>query len=311
MADATPRTFFSGALLVCGRQRVLWLIYVANFVLAYFATRETNERIAAILDHSLAAGQLVHGFNLGALGSLAANPESPFGGSISASLSGAILFTVFTIFATGGILATYYSGQRLHAGAFFEACGHHFWRFVRLTIYLLIMLIPVFILGEIAYQVYGRVDRQSISPMSAVHFFEAAVVVALLLICVRVWFDMAQVIAVAEDERRMYKALHRSATLMRHNFLSLYWLYLRVSLVSWIVFAIGLHIWMTHLRPESILGPFLLSQFLIIFWQGCRLWQRASECLWYREHQRAIAVATPAHEPPPVISQVTLVAPRT
>ena len=312
MADATPGTFFSGASLVWGRQRVLWLIYVVNFVLAYFATRGTNERIGAILDHSLAAGQLVHGFNLGALGSLAANPESPFGGSISASLSAAILFTVFTIFATGGILATYYSGQRLHAGAFFEACGHHFWRFVRLTIYLLIVLIPVFILGGIAHRTYDRINKQSISPMPAVHFFEAAaVVVLLLMICIRVWFDMAQVIAVAEDERRMHKALRRSAALLRHNFLSLYWLYLRVSLIAWIVFAVGLHIWMTHLRPESILVPFLLSQFLIIFWQGCRLWQRASECLWYREHQRAIAVATPDYEPFPVISQQPFAAPTT
>ena len=310
MADATPRTFFSGASLVWGRQRVLWLIYVVNFALAYFATRGTNERIAAILDHSLAAGQLVNGFNVGALGSLAANPESPFGGSISASLSGAILFTIFTIFATGGILATYYSGQRLHAGAFFEACGHHFWRFVRLTIYLLIALIPVSILAEITHRVYDRIDKQSPSPMRAVHFLEVAVVVILLLlICIRLWFDMAQVIAVAEDERRIRKALRRSATLMRHNFLSLYWLYLRVSLVSWIVFAIGLHIWMTHLRPESIFAPFLLSQFLIISWQGCRLWQRASECIWYREHQRAEAVATPAYEPPPVSSQQLFAAP--
>ena len=139
------------------------------------------------------------------------------------------------IFATGGILATYYSGQRLHAGGFFEACGHHFWRFVRLTIYLLIVLIPVFILGGIAYHVYDRIDKQSISPMSAVHFFEAAVVVLFFLICIRVWFDMAQVIAVAEDERRMHKALRRSAALLRHNFFSLYWLYLRVSLIAWIV----------------------------------------------------------------------------
>jgi hypothetical protein len=310
MADAEPRTFFSGASLVWGRQRVLWLIYVVNFVLAYFATRGANERVAAILDHSLAADQLVHGFNLGALSSLAMNPESPFGGSISASLSAAILFTVFMIFATGGILATYYSGQRLRAGAFFEGCGHHFWRFVRLTIYLLAVLIPVFILGGIAHRVYDRIDKQSISPMPAVHFLEAAVVVALLLlICIRVWFDMAQVIAVAEDERRMRKALRRSATLLRHNFLSLYWLYLRVSLIAWIVFAIGVHIWMTHLRPESTLAPFLLSQFLIVFWQACRLWQRASECIWYREHQRAIAVANSAYEPAPVISQQPLAAP--
>ena len=310
MADGTPRTFASGASLVWSRQRVLWLVYAVNFVMAYFATHGTNERIAAILDHSFAAGQLVHAFNLGALSSLAMDPESPFGGSISASLSAAVLFTVFMIFVTGGILATYYSGQRLHAGAFFEACGHHFWRFVRLTVYLLIVLIPVFILGGIAHHVYDRIDKQSISPMPAVHFVEAAaVILLLLLICIRVWFDMAQVIAVAEDERRMHKALRRAAALLRHNFLSLYWLYLRVSVIAWIIFAAGLHIWMTHLRPESILAPFLLSQFLIIFWQACRLWQRASECIWYREHQRAIAVSAPTYDPPPVISQEPLAAP--
>jgi hypothetical protein len=293
MAHATPRTFFSGAALVWRRQRIVWLIYIVNFVLAYFATRGTNERIAAILDHSVAADQLVHGFNLGAFGSLAMSPESPFGGSVPASLSAAILFTIFMVFATGGILATYYSGQRLPAGAFFEACGHNFWRFVRLTIYLLIVLIPVFIIGGIAHHVFDRIAQQSISPMPAVHFFEAAaVVILLLLICIRVWFDMAQVIAVAEDERRMRKALRRAA--------GLFWLYFRVSLIAWIVFAAGVHIWMSHLHPESILAPFLLSQFLIIFWQACRLWQRASECIWYREHQRAIAVATPAYEPMPV-----------
>jgi hypothetical protein len=120
---------------------------------------------------------------------------------------------------------------------------------------------------------------------------------------------MAQVIAVAEDERRMRKALRRAATLMRHNFGSLFWLYFRVSLIAWIVFAAGLHVWMTHLNPASILAPFLLSQFLIIFWQGCRLWQRTSECLWYREHQRAIAVSAEADEPSPAPPQYPLAAP--
>ena len=310
MADASPRTFVSGASLVWSRQRILWLLYIANFVLAYIATRGTNERISVILDHSLAADQLVHGFNLGAAVALATNPEYPFGGSATASLLSMLLFTVFTIFATGGILATYYSGQRLRAGDFFEACGHHFWRLVRSVLYLLLVLIPILILGGVAHHVYDRIEKQSISAMPAVHFFEAAfVILLLLLICIRVWFDMAQVIAVAEDEHRMRKALRRAATLLGNNFLSLYWLYLRISLIAWIFFAVGLHIWMTHLRPESILTPFLLSQFLIIFWQASRLWQRASECIWYREHQRALAVATSPYPPPPPIAQEPLAVP--
>lgn len=301
MVNVKPRTFFSGAALVWSRQRILWLIYIVDFLLVYFATRGTNERVGAILNHSLASGQLLHGFNLGSFGSLAMHPDAPLGGLHPAYLHSAILFTIFMLFATGGILATYYSGQRLSAGPFFEACGHHFWRFFRLTLYLLIALIPVGLLIWLANYFYGRIDKESISPMPAVHLFEgAAVVILLLLICIRVWFDMAQVIAVAEDERRMRKALRRAASLMRHNFGSLFWLYFRVSLLAWIVFAFGIHIWMKHLRPESTGAALFLSQFLIVFWLAARLWQRASESIWYREHQRAIAASVPAYEPPPI-----------
>src|SRR5215472_16180799 len=101
-----------GAALVWARQRVLWLVYAVSFVLAYVATRGTNERVGAILDHSFAAGQLTHGFNVGAFTSLATSPETPLGGLASASVSSAVLFTLFMIFAVGGILMTYYSGER-------------------------------------------------------------------------------------------------------------------------------------------------------------------------------------------------------
>jgi hypothetical protein len=300
MADATPRTFFSGAALVWARQRILWLIYAVNFVIAYFATHETRERIGTVLNHSLSSDRLFHGFSIGAFIELVTHPESPFSGFHSGLFHSGLLFAIFMLFATGGVIATYYSGDRLKAGPFFEACGHHFWRFFRLTLYLLIVLIPVGLLGWRAQILYDRIDKQSISPMPAVHFTEAAIAVILLLLaCIRVWFDMAQVIAVAEDERRMHKALRRAGSLLRHNFGSLLWLYLRVSLLAWIVFGLGLHFWMRHLHPESARGAIVLSQLMIIFWLATRLWQRASESIWYREHQRAITASTPVYEPPP------------
>jgi hypothetical protein len=299
MAEGKPKTFFSGAAFVWQRQRVLWLLYIANFLLASFGTYETKQRVGSILNHRLAADQLLHGFNVGAVISLGTHPETPFASLHAGMLHSALLFSLFMLFATGGILATYYSGQRLKAGPFFEACGHHFWRFFRLTIYLLIVLIPIGILGKIASSLYDRIDKQSISPMPAVHFIEAAVVVMiLLLMCIRIWFDMAEVIAVAEDERRMHKALRSSASLLLHNFGSLFWLYFRVSVVGWIVFGLGLHFWIEHLPPDSTRAAFVLSQFLIIFWLATRLWQRASESIWFREHQRAIAASAPVIEPP-------------
>jgi len=301
MADTKPKTFFSGAAQVWRSQRFLWLLYAVNLVLVRSMTYETKERVSKILDHRLAAGQILHGFDLGAVISLGTHSELPFLGLRSGLLHSSLLFTLFMLFATGGILAAYYSGDRLKAGPFFEACGHHFWRFFRLTLYLLVVLLPVGLLIWRAGIRYNHIDEQSISPFAAVHFLEVVIIVILLLlICIRIWFDMAQVIAVAEDERRMWKALWRAASLLRHNFGSLLWLYLRVSLIAWVVLALGLHFWMYHLRPESTGAAFVLSQFLIIFWLATRLWQRASESIWYREHQRAIAASAPVYDPPPI-----------
>ena len=312
MTDSRPKTFLSGAALVWKRQRILWLIFIVNFLLVHFFTHLVRARLGGILDHSLASAEVVRGFNLSAFVAIASNPDAPFSGLTSGYLFSAILFLIFTWFATGGILASYYSGQRLRAGDFFEACGHHFWRFVRLSVYLVAALVPVVILGAIANRIDHRLETQSISPMPGVYFLEASVaVIVFLLICIRTWFDMAQVIAVAEDEYRMYKVLRRAAGLFWRNFGSLFWLYFRVSLIAWVVFYLGMRTWMERLHPESTVAAMLLSQFLIIFCLACRLWQRASECIWYRDYQRELAAAD---EPPPLepsLSQNPVTAPVT
>jgi hypothetical protein len=135
-----------------------------------------------------------------------------------------------------------------------------------------------------------------------------AILVVFLLMVVRLWFDMAQVIAVAEDEKRMHKAIRLAAVLVAKNFVSLFWLYFRISFIGWLLFAAGLHIWMISLPPTSTVLAFILSQLMILVWVGTRMWQRASEALWYRDYratQEAMQpVWTPA--PTPVIEPVAV-----
>jgi len=301
MAGAKPKTFLAGAAIVWRHHRVLWLVYFANLLLALVGARGAVARTGEILNHSLTAERLVHGFNLGTYGELALHPSLPFSASRPIMLFSAILFALFMLFATGGVLAAYYEDRLLTPGNFFQACGEHFWRFLRLLIWFAIALIPVGILIRLAGVLYRRIGRQSISPFPAVHVVEvAAVIIVLLMMCLRLWFDMAQVIAVAEGEKNMRRALKSSARLLRHNFGSLFWLYLRISLLGWIGFWLGLHMWMEHLRPEAIRGAFLVSQAMIVFWLATRLWQRASEALWYRERLPELMVPAPLVPPSPV-----------
>ncbi len=296
---ARPRTFAAGAGLVWRWQRIVWWIFMVNLVLAHFATRGLVERANSALGHSLVSQRLVNGFDLSAIIELAAQPDSPLEAPGPAEFHYSIIFAIFMIFSTGGILATYVFDAKPATRAFFEACGHHFWRFVRLLVYMLLALIPLGILIAICGAIYHSTNAKSNSPYPAAYFFAASFLIILLLLMVlRLWFDMAQIIAVADDETRMHRVLRRAASLLSHNFGSLLWLYLRVSLLAWIFCGIGLYLWTYRLSPLSTTIAFVLTQLMLLFWIGTRLWQRASEALWYRQYQAA-RVPEPAYSPPP------------
>jgi hypothetical protein len=308
MSEARPKTFLSGAGLVWKWQRLVWWVFAVGLILSLVGTRGMLDRVSAALDHSMASSRLTNGFDLSAVIELASMPDAPLQVTQSGGATVSLVFLIFMVFTTGGIIATYVRDERPEVGNFFEACGYHFWRFFRLTIYLLIALIPVGIVVAIAVAMNSSIDEKSISPMPAVHFAEgAAVLVLFLLMVVRLWFDMTEVIAVAEDEKRMHKALRLSAVLLAKNFFSLFWLYLRISVVSWLVMGLALYLWMARLSPASNIAAFLIGQLAILFWIGTRLWQRASEAQWYREFRSAAEMRPPVWSPAPATPVVVAV----
>jgi hypothetical protein len=287
MTSARPKVFGRGAGLVWRRQRVLWLVYFVTLLLAFLSTRGITNRTSEVLDHSAeAAGRLVHGFDLGAIDELETIPNSPLVSLHEMFTISSVLSLFFLTFVTGGVLASYYRDEPLPFGLFFEACGDHFWRFLRLIVYFLVAILPLLLVAAAASQLYHQIDDKSVSPLTAVYFGVAAGAVILFLTMVlRLWFDMAQVIAVAEEERAMHRALRQAARVVAGNFGSLFWLYLRISVVGTAGFALLLYLWMAVLRPEAIGKAFVLGQLTILWWIATRLWQRAGEANWYWEYR--------------------------
>lgn len=299
MSGTRPKTFLAGAALVWKWQRLAWWIFAVTLIFGLLSTQGMVDRAAGKLNHSMASRRLVDGWDLSAFGELAQLPNSPIEFQGPAVIHFSIVFAIFMLFLTGGILATYLRDEKPSAARFFEACGQYFWRFVRLLIYFAIVLIPMGGISAGVGALYDHIDELSVSPFPAVYFLVAgSLVILLLLSIVRLWFDMAEIIAVADDERRMHKALRRAARLLWHNFFSLLWLYLRIAILGLVLFFFGLRLWMTFLGPQSYVLAFLLSQLMILVWIGTRLWQRASEALWYREFAQT-SVQEPVWTPAP------------
>ncbi|MFZ0736294.1 MAG: hypothetical protein WA002_12555 [Candidatus Acidiferrales bacterium] len=277
--------FLAGAGLVWRRQRVLWWAFIINLVLAGYAARGFTARVGPVLDHSLASARLlVHGFHVAALIDLAEAPEHYLRmGPTHFYFS--VIFFFFMLLATGGILESYWRDATLSTTEFFQSGGTYFWRFFRMVFFFVIALIPV---GLIAWGLDAAADKigdASVSPYVWA-WVEGAMIllVCALLMMIRLWFDMAEVIAVAESEVRSRRCLRRACTLLRRNFGTLFWLYFRVTLVAWVVVLAGLHVWVQHLHHDSIIPAFIVGQLIILLWMGARFWQRASETLWYRDH---------------------------
>jgi hypothetical protein len=290
-----PGAFRAGAGTVWRRQRALWLVYFVGLFLAYLASSGLTARVAPALEHSVqTAPRLYHAFDLSALAELGEMPERPFVEKNTNYYFFPLLNTLFMLFVSGGILANYERNMRLSTGEFFGACGYHFWRFFRLLIYLVIVLIPIAILEKAVDPLSGRVDDASISPYTSFYFsVDVWAVILFLAMVVRLWFDMAQVIAVAEDEKRMHAALRESAKLVWRNFFSLAWLFLRIALIGAIAFGLGTYLWAIVLRPESVWKAILLGQLMILALIATRLWQRASETAWYGNYKASVEASTP------------------
>jgi hypothetical protein len=113
---------------------------------------------------------------------------------------------------------------------------------------------------------------------------------------VRLWFDMAQVQAVAHpDQHGMRRCVGSALRLTWRNLGSLFWLYLRISVLTWAGVAIAVWVWARFVAPEAVGMAFLVGQAALVIWLAGRLWQRASEVAWYRQHglSAPVAVAAP------------------
>jgi hypothetical protein len=270
-----------GAGIVWRRQGVLWWIFLVNVFLALIGTVPVALRLAPLLGQSLAAERLVKGFDPTVLVELGMQPSHPFNAVATPTLLG-IVFLVFIVFVEGGLLKLYWLDRKLTTGEFFEACGSYFWRLVRLLLLSLIGFVPLFFLAGLVVRWSGRLSQNAPEPRLGFWVEVLGLLVVLFLMtAVRLWVDMAQVRLVVENERKATRAVRTAFRLTLRNFFSLYWLYLRPSLLAWLIFGGVFWFWVKLVPPEAIAASFLLGELVLLVWLATRLWQRAGEVVWY------------------------------
>jgi len=299
MADENRGLFAAGASLVWRRRRVLWWVFSVNIVLGALGTLPAARQLNGALSHSLAGKPLFKGFDLGMFYELLRAPEINLLRYTTSSYLFAALFAVFMLFISGGILEVYRQDRRrIDTGDFFAASGAFFWRFVRLMLF---SLVPFALLGnaylgvETASDYLG--DKAVADQVGFVIWLVGVIVLVLLTLFVRLWFDLAKVHAVARDERRMLRSAWKGLDLTRRQTRALLWMYLRISVVAWLTLLVAFLIW-TRLAPTAIWATFVLLQLVMLVQVAARLWQMASATVWYKRHVEPAHAAALDFTPP-------------
>ena len=266
-----------------------WL-YGLNLLLALIGTLTVEQQWGKILDHSLAAAPLVKGFDLAAFLELISAPGVSLGSHFTASFLLALLFLFAALFTTGGVLEVFRYDRPFKTAEFFQACGAYLRPFLRLLLFFLMALIPVGICFSGVQAWSGKLSSESSWELLGFWVqLGGMVVVLFLLMAVRLWFDMAQVCAVAEAELRMRRALIQAFKLVWGNFRRLFWIFLRVAVVAPIGLALAITIWVKWVRPEWVIVSFLLGQVVLFLGLAIRLWLRACETLWFQRYGPAMS----------------------
>jgi len=266
------------------RQRLLWWVYGVSLALAYFAIQPLAATVAPILNRSLAADRLYHHFDLATLFELLSRPEFTRRALTRSPVFFGVVFLALMLLFTGGILKAYNEDRTLTTAEFLGSGGGYFWRFFRLLIFMLIALAPVRLLHW-GFRAWSNTlaDRWAQPAPSVFVRIAGILTVLFLLIVLRLWFDLAEVQAVAEDEYAMHRVLMVAARLTRRNLGALLWIYLAPGILAGTGTALALAAWVRLVPHEAVNASLVLSQAVILLWTLARLWQRSSEVLWYQQ----------------------------
>jgi hypothetical protein len=296
----------SGLGMVASNKRYIFWFWLLNLTLAEFGAAGFRRSAHAILDHSLYADRLVHGFDLAVYLELLSRPEF---GQMDAvrmpALYFAFLFFVATALFLPGVFAGYASTYRLPREEFFRACGRNLWRFIRL---MMIAGIVMVVFATALFGLNGFIVKKAGESTNEVLPFELQVtglfIIFLIMTSLRIWFDLAEADIVLDDQRAVRRSI---AAGFRHTLRSLFRLlasYVFVAVVAAIILVGGLLAWMKLVVPENVIGAFCIAQLTLFLLLIPRFWQRGiAVSYWQQRMLQPVTtpepIASPLHVPEP------------
>jgi len=261
---------------------VVWF-WLLSLVLARLGSSAFRNQVGPVLDNSMYADRLVHGFNPVTLIELLSLPQTgELRGLTVPSYISAALFAIATLLLVPGVLRQYTSEYRVSRDEFFRTCGRNLWRFVRLALLYALIALPV---AGILFGIRAWLGSLADKALEELLPFWVGTLMLLLIFVVmtivRIWFDLAEVDVVVRDQNAVRKSVGAGFRYTWRYLGRLLGAYVGISLIALVVLVGGIWLWHVLVPPSSVFGAFLVSQIMLGLWLAARFWQRAVAAAFY------------------------------
>jgi hypothetical protein len=284
----------AGARILGRNKRYLIWFYLLNLSLASFAAGAFRSQAHAVVDHSLYADKVLHGFQVVALIEMVARPEfGPVSASTMPAFYFSLLFVLATVLFLPGVLLAFASDHRIPRYEFYRVSGHNLWRMVRL--FLSFTVIAGSLSGILFAMQYALTKAASQTSNERLPFFTRLLCLGLILVVVtaiRIWFDLAQTEVVLWDQSRVRKSIagsYRSMKMQRTRLLGSYGC---IAALAITVLFVGLWVWIKIVPSASVWAAFVMGQVILLLVLAARFWQRACAVAFHLERANQTAAET-------------------
>lgn len=282
------KSLLAGAGTTFRKPRVPLLLYVVNVLFAVAVAVPFLAIVQTELGHSF-LGSNVRPADLVWLGEAALKYGAALPALLAGLLVSAFLYLGLQIFLNGGVVGRLLDAEgRTTLAEFFGDCGRYFWRFVRLfLVSLVFLLLTLGLFMRLVSALIRPLTEGAVTEWVPLILSNLHLIVALLLLSiVRLIVDYSRIAVVADDERKVLKALRHALTFLRKRFFRAWAIYLLVvalTVAGTVVFYAGLGALGAPGTLQAVAG-FLLMQVFVLFRMGIRALFVAAQAEFYRSH---------------------------
>ena len=259
--------------------KIIWLLYAAPFLIAFAAALPITSLIEESVGNSMRISDLIVGFNYEFLNDFKNNYAFALNPLVNQSLFLMILFLLFQIFVSGGIISVYLKNSKIWEGElFWSRAAQFFWRILRLFVIfsMLQVLILILFLGIYYFFVSNNFKNESM----IVYYLKIIAPFYIILVTIVLMIQDLTRIQMVDNNKSVFSALLSTIKIPLLRWMSYYGLYLINGLI-WI----GLMMLSIYMSQQlncddfnSILLSFVIGQLLYLLRTFQKLILQSSLC---------------------------------